>query len=176
MHVEPVEGDAPGANGYRIMTREGASSRQQRAESYLAKQVIFSGGVMGTVDLLLKLKEDPKGLPLLSDRLGDQVRTNSESLIAVISRDQKQDLSEGIAISSIIHTDEHSHIEPCRYGAGSGFFRLFMAPHVAGDSLPSRLLHLVGVLAKHPLKVLRAAAVSDPVSYTHLTLPTSDLV
>ena len=161
VHVEPVEGDAPGANGYRIVTREAASSRQQRAESYLAKQVIFSGGVMGTVDLLLKLKEDPKGLPLLSDRLGDQVRTNSESLIAVISRDQKQDLSEGIAISSIIHTDEHSHIEPCRYGAGSGFFRLFMAPHVAGDSLPSRLLHLVGVLAKHPLKVLRAAAVSD---------------
>lgn len=160
VHVAPLPGGAPGTNGYAVETLEGSHGRR-RSERYEAKQVVFAGGVMGTVDLLLKLKSDPSGLPALSDRLGDFVRTNSESLIAVISRNRQEDLSKGIAISSIIHTDEHSHIEPCRYGAGSGFFRLLMGPHVAGDALPSRLLNLLTVTAKHPIAVLRAAAVAD---------------
>src|SRR5262249_18235749 len=54
-----------------------------------------------------------------------------------------------------------SHIEPCRYGEGSGFFRTLMAPHVPGDSLPSRLLNLAGVVARNPLAVLRSAMVRD---------------
>ena len=47
-----------------------------------AKNVIFSGGVMGSVKLLLKCKN--KGsLPNLSDQLGNFVRTNSEALVGV---------------------------------------------------------------------------------------------
>lgn len=149
VHVAP-SGDG---EGYRVRTRDGAS--------YESKQVIFSGGVMGTVDLLLRLKDDPEGLPNLSDRLGDYVRTNSESLIAVISRDKKENWTRGIAISSIVHTDEHSHLEPVRYGEGSGFFRLLMAPHVGGESFPSRLGNLLGVLIKNPLRALRASTVAD---------------
>jgi cholesterol oxidase len=170
VHVAPIGGGEPGENGYRIETLEGLGPGRRRSERYEAKQVIFAGGVMGTVDLLLKLKADPVGLPRLSDRLGDHVRTNSESLIAVVSRRRDLDLSKGIAISSIIHTDEHSHIEPCRYGEGSGFFRTLLGPHVAGDALPERLLNLVGVLAKRPLAFLKAATVSDLAKHSIILL------
>jgi cholesterol oxidase len=147
---------SPEAGGYRI---QAVSDGEERFFS--AKNVVFAGGVMGTVELLLRLKADPSGLPELSDRLGDHVRTNSESLIAIVSRSKKRDLSKGIAIGSIVHTDEHSHMEPVRYGEGSGFFRLLMAPHVAGATLGQRLLHLAGSVVKRPLAVLRAATVGD---------------
>ena len=54
-------------------------------------------------------------------------------MIGVTTRADR-DLSEGIAITSILHTDEHSHLEPVRYAKGSGFFRLLMSPHVPGES------------------------------------------
>ena len=31
----------------------------------------------------------------------------------------KRDYTEGVAITSSWHPDEHTHIEPCRYGKGS---------------------------------------------------------
>ena len=69
----------------------------------------------------------PAGLPELSDRVGDFVRSNSEALFGVISPEKDANFSKGVAITSILHTDEHSHIEPVRYGAGSGFFRTLLA-------------------------------------------------
>ena len=116
---------------------------------------------MGTVDLLLRLKEDPRGLPRLSEQLGNYVRTNSESLIGVISQDRSLDLSEGIAISSILHTDDHSHIEPTRYPAGSGFFRTMVGPLAEGESLPQRVFFALTTTLRHPLRTLRMLTVSD---------------
>lgn len=164
VHVAPLPGSPggePGAAGYRVETEEGLPPGRRQSQVYEADQVIFSGGVMGTVDLLLRLKEDPRGLPLLSDHVGNYVRTNSESLIGVVSQDRSTDLSEGIAISSIIHTDDHSHIEPCRYPAGSGFYRLMTPPLSSGDSVPQRILNMVGVIAKNPLRTLRMMTVPD---------------
>lgn len=116
---------------------------------------------MGTVDLLLRLKEDPRGLPRLSEQLGNYVRTNSESLIGVISQDRSLDLSEGIAISSILHTDDHSHIEPTRYPAGSGFFRTMVGPLAEGESLPQRVFSALTTTLRNPLRTLRMLTVSD---------------
>ncbi|MFO0579975.1 MAG: GMC family oxidoreductase [Polyangia bacterium] len=170
VHVAPLPGGEPGANGYRVETSEGTGPRRRTSQVYEADQVIFSGGVMGTVDLLLRLKEEPDGLPLLSDRLGDFVRTNSESLIAVTSNDRDLDLSAGIAISSIIHTDDHSHVEPVRYPAGSGFYRLLSAPHVDGGSAVVRLANVIATLFRSPLAVLRAALVPDWAKQTVILL------
>ena len=71
------------------------------AGSRSAGQVILAAGVLGTVDLLLKMKADPDGLPRLSDQVGASIRTNNEALIGVIAPDQKQDLTQGVAIGSI---------------------------------------------------------------------------
>src|SRR5690606_12196614 len=95
--------------GYQVDTKE---------ESFTCDRVFLAGGVMGTIPLLLKLKEEPEGLPALSPNLGDFVRTNSESLIGVVSNRQDLDFSQGVAIGSIFQTDEHSHLEPCRYPPG----------------------------------------------------------
>ncbi|MBM7117934.1 GMC oxidoreductase [Archangium primigenium] len=143
--------------GYEVQALEGTTRRSRQARTFTARQVVFAGGVLGSVELLLKLKASADGLPRLSDRLGDGVRTNSEALIGVVAgkRFADQDLSKGIAIGSILHTDAHSHLEPVRYADGSDFFRALMAPHVGGATALSRLAGLVGLFLRHPLKALR---------------------
>jgi cholesterol oxidase len=148
--VRPLPG-----GGYEVQAREGTSRLFARTRRFHARNVVFSGGVLGTVDLLLRLKASADGLPALSERLGDGVRTNSEALIGVVAGKKVEDLSRGIAIGSILHTDAHSHLEPVRYSAGSGFFKLLMAPHVAGGSALRRLASMAGVVLRHPLKLLK---------------------
>jgi cholesterol oxidase len=116
------------------------------------------------------MKRDPKGLPNLSPRTGHLVRTNSESLIGVISGRRDVDLSEGVAISSIYHTDEHSHIEPVRYGAGSGFFRLLMAAHAPADTLARRAALTLKNMAADPKGTVSAWSVPDMAKYSQVLL------
>ncbi len=157
----PPSGTPQWSPGYRIEALSGPEHARRQPEVFEADHVIFAGGVMGTVDLLLRLKEDPRGLPRLSEQLGNYVRTNSESLISVISQDRSLDLSEGIAISSILHTDDHSHIEPTRYPAGSGFFRTMVGPLAEGESLPQRVFSALTTTLRNPLRTLRMLTVSD---------------
>ena len=62
---------------------------------------------------------------------------------------------------SIVHTDAHSHLEPCRYPAGSDFFRLLAMPHAPGRSLPERLVRLAGTVLRRPVRWLRAMLSGD---------------
>jgi cholesterol oxidase len=144
--------------------------RPRRRGRLSARNVVLAGGVLGTVALLLAMREDPDGLPRLSPRLGDFVRTNSESLIGVVSNRRDVDLSRGIAIGSILHTDEHSHLEPVRYGAGSGFFRLLIAPHAPGRTVWARLARLFGSFLRSPRRWIRALAVPDFARFTQILL------
>jgi len=116
---------------------------------------------MGTLPLLLAMKADPRGLPRLSDRLGDFVRTNSESLIGVAAPDAEEDFSRGIAITSILHTDDHSHLEPVRYGAGSDFFRFLILPHGPGNDVLTRVSKMVGRFARDAGTWLRMYTMSN---------------
>ena len=156
--------------GYQLELLEGASMFGRRRGKLRAENVIFAGGVLGTVPLLLKLRESPDGLPKLSARVGNFVRTNSEALLGVVSNDRSRDLSQGVAIGSILHTDEHSHLEPVRYPAGSGFFRLLAAPHATGPNAIVRLARAIGVLARNPIKFLRAYLVPDWAKSTMILL------
>ncbi|MFN2547775.1 MAG: GMC family oxidoreductase, partial [Myxococcales bacterium] len=157
--VRPLDG-----GGYRVDART-----RGRKRSFTARNVVFSGGVLGTVPLLLKLKASRDGLPALSDRVGDFVRTNSEALIGVTTRADR-DMSEGIAITSVLHTDQHSHLEPVRYAKGSGFFRLLMAPHVPGENAAIRFVRVLGALVRHPINFLRAYFVDDWAKRTMILL------
>lgn len=141
-----------------------------RKRTFTADKVVFSGGVMGTLPLLLKMKEDPTGLPELSDRLGQMVRTNSEALFGVISPEPDADFAKGVAITSILHTDEHSHIEPVRYGKGSGFFRLLTLPHAPGSTIASRLAGALRGFARHPIRWARAMTVKDYAKASQILL------
>ena len=140
--------------GYRIEMRP--SFGKGGTEAIEAARVILAGGVMGTMPLLLTMKELSDGLPLLSPRLGQMVRTNSEALIGVAAPDCEEDFHEGVAITSILHTDEHSHIEPVRYGEGSDFFRFLMAPHSPGPGSLGRVARMFGRMLANPRQWTRA--------------------
>jgi cholesterol oxidase len=152
--VRPRDG-----GGYVVETK--ASFGTPYAAEISADRVILAGGVMGTMPLLLQMKEDPKGLPQLSNRVGDFVRSNSEALFAIVSPDRNENFSKGVAITSILHTDEHSHIEPVRYGEGSGFFRTLVSIHAPGPTVFARVWGALAAIARRPIRWLRALFVRD---------------
>jgi cholesterol oxidase len=147
-----------GEGGYRVEFKS-SLGRKERG-SFTTKGVVFSGGVMGTVPLLLKLKG--KSLLKLSDKVGWNIRTNNESLMVVTSTDKNpKDYSKGIAIGSILHTDENSHLEPVRYGKGSSFFRILTIPTVHNRFLIFRLFGIIGLLIKQPIKLFKTVFTKD---------------
>ena len=136
--------------GYVVETKE-AFGRHRRRESFGARSVVLAGGVLGSVPLLLKMREDPRGLPKLSPRVGDQVRTYNEALIGVVNPDTTADMTRGVAITSIFHTDEHSHLEPVRAGKGADMFRILSLPHAPGKTLGARVRGAIAGYVKDPL-------------------------
>ena len=115
--VRPLPG-----GGYEVEYRR-TNKRFRRRRTITAEQVIFSASTMGTQKLLHRMK-DAGVLPEVSDRLGLLTRTNSEALLGAIADGKDVDYSEGVAITSSFHPDEHTHIEPCRYGKGSNAMSL----------------------------------------------------
>lgn len=138
----------PSAEGYQVFTRSSTSILPQK-KKFSAKGVIFSGGVLGTIKLLLKLKQ--KSLPKLSDKLGDDIRTNNETLISVSTQSKEIDMSKGVAIGSLLHTDENSHLEVVRYSRGSGFWKLLHLPLAQGKNPVTRIFHIFIQLWSSPL-------------------------
>lgn len=129
----------------------------KRTQTIYAKNVIFSAGVMGTMKLLLNLRDVKKSLPKLSARLGTMVRTNSEGLLGSVARKSDINYSEGVSISSIYNHDEQTRIEPVRYPDGSSLMRFLAAPLIAKDvSVPIRLLRFVGWALTHPIDFAKA--------------------
>jgi len=138
----------PEGSGYRVETRH--SWKRGEPQVFRAERVVLAGGVMGTIPLLLAMRDDPNGLPNLSARVGRSVRTNNESLTAVGNANTPHDFSRGVAITSILHTDSESHIEPVRYGAGSNFFRKLIFPHSTERTLLGRLGAVAKAYVKDP--------------------------
>ncbi len=147
-----------GEKGYEILFRQ-STAYFSGSKSVKAKGVIFAGGVLGTVPLLLKLRKT--SLPGLSPRIGDMIRTNNEALIYNTSTDKTLELHKGIAIGSILEIDENSHLEPVRYGEGSGFWRLTMVPMVSERNPFKRIFKLITTPFTSPLTWLKVFFVRD---------------
>jgi cholesterol oxidase len=143
-------------HGYQITYRS-STSLFKRKHIVRAKNVIFSAGVMGTMKLLLKLRDVKRSLPALSPKLGHMVRTNSEAILGSVARRSDINYSEGVSISSIYNHDEMTRVEPVRYPAGSSLMRFLAAPLIDTDvSIPMRLLRFFGWALTHPLDFARA--------------------
>ncbi len=156
---------SPSPDGRGVGVREGYEITYQHSTSLLnrdpqrvqARRVILSAGVMGTIHLLLILRDEKKSLPNLSPRLGDMVRTNSEALLGSVARKSDINYSEGVSISSIYNHDEITRVEPVRYPDGSSLMRYLAAPLIDTDvSVPVRLLRFAGWALTHPLDFLKA--------------------
>jgi cholesterol oxidase len=148
-----VTGVVPWNNGYEVMTRQ-STGLSHPEKKYRAKGVVFSGGVMGTVKLLLQCHH--KGLlPNLSHQLGNYVRTNSEALLGVRSNDKSVDWNDQIAITSGIYADDTTHIEMVRYNKGSDALLNLITLMTEGGGHVPRGVRFLGEIAKHPLRFVR---------------------
>jgi cholesterol oxidase len=135
--------------GYEIDTmRTGAWIRKQK-QTFTADHVIFAAGTLGTQKLLHRMRDTGR-LPKLSGQLGVLARTNSESILGASTDRVTTDFTEGVAITSSFHPDEHTHIEPVRYGRGSNFMGLLQAPLTDGGGRVPRWLKVAGQYVTHP--------------------------
>ena len=149
-NTSKIEGQRSEAR-YEITYRD-STKLFKRTQTVQAKNVIFSAGVMGTMKLLLNLRDVKKSLPKLSAKLGTMVRTNSEGLLGSVARKSDINYSEGVAISSIYNHDEITRIEPVRYPDGSSLMRFLAAPLIDKNfSVPRRLLNFLVWAITHPI-------------------------
>ncbi|MFF7169882.1 GMC family oxidoreductase N-terminal domain-containing protein [Streptomyces pseudovenezuelae] len=161
--VVSVTDDSQG--GYAVATLPTDDRRKSSAgRTFKARQVVIAAGTYGTQTLLHRMKAGGQ-LPYISDRLGELTRTNSEALVGAQTDNRryrkatgapKVDFTQGVAITSSIHPDENTHIEPVRYGKGSnsmGGLSILQVPYAEGSS---RVMAWLANAAKHPLLVLRS--------------------
>jgi cholesterol oxidase len=118
------------------------------------QQVVLAAGTLGTQRLLHRLR-DKQTLPRLSDRLGHLTRTNSESLRVSSTWTVKEDLTQGVAITSSFHPDAETHVESVRYGKGSNAMAYVTTVGVPGQGRAPRWLRGLFAPALHPLVLLR---------------------
>ncbi len=146
--VRPLAGDR-----YAVGTvRTGAWRTGRTARTFTAEHVVLAAGTWGTQQLLHRMKSQGS-LPRISARLGVLTRTNSEALggaLTTLRNRKKHDFTRGIAITSSIHPDEHTHIEPVRYGTGSNAMGLLSTMMTDGGGPVPRLVKLLAHVARHP--------------------------
>ncbi len=151
--------------GYAVDTRKITDVVFKRRRTFRARGIVLSGGVLGTVPLLLKCKERGS-LSRLSDRLGAYVRTNSEALVGAKSRHADVDYSRGIAIASGFYPTPDTHVEMVRYGRGQDFMSVLTTVLVGDGTSWPRPLRWLGQIVRHPLKFLR---VFNPFGFARKT-------
>lgn len=151
------EGQMDGAH-YEVAFRSSTAWLGRATRTVRARNVILAGGVLGTLELLLRCRDETRSLPELPTRLGETVRTNSEAFLGVFQRRPTLDHSKGIAISSIIQADDSTHIEPLRFADGSSLLLwLLGAPLIeAGGGFLVRLGKTLWGIVRRPLDYLNS--------------------
>ena len=147
--------DATGAAGYELTVERSTSHVRKNRRTLRARHVVLAASALGTMDLLMRMKESG-ALPNLSPRLGDNVRTNSESILGVRFPGARFDMSKGIAIGSGVHLDRFTHIEATRYSRGSDVLGLIATMLVTGKGW-GRIARWSASAFRHPIRFARAA-------------------
>jgi len=135
-----------------------------------ARNVIVAAGALGTLELLFRCREQTHSMPQLSQRLGYNVRTNSENLQGAVSRDKEMDYSKGIAITSIFSADRVTNIEPVRFSDGSSLIRNITAPLTEGKNIPIRMIRTFWEIIRHPIDFLYGRFFSRWARHTTILL------
>lgn len=127
VEVRPLDGGC-GATGFAVTTQATGRWWARDRRTITAHQVVLAAGTWGTQSLLHRLRAST--LPALSPALGRHTRTNSEALGGVEYAEVPPgvDLTRGLAITTSFYVDEVTHVENCRYGAGSNLLGLLGTP------------------------------------------------
>ncbi|MEU9120322.1 GMC family oxidoreductase [Streptomyces sp. NPDC048506] len=149
--------------GFAVTTLPTDDKKKGAGRTFTARRVVLAAGTYGTQTLLHRMK-DSGLLPYLSGRLGTLTRTNSEALVGAQTDDRryrkrhggtKVDFTKGVAITSSIHPDENTHIEPVRYGKGSnsmGGLTILQVPYRPVGRVAGWLANV----ARHPWLAVRS--------------------
>ena len=122
--------------------------------SFTASNVVVAAGTYNTQKLLHKMKLDGT-LPKISDQLGKLSRTNSEALTGSIMPKGGTDFSKGSAITSSFFPDDHTHVEPVRYGKGSNFMGMLQTVMTDGVNIKDRRRQWLRQVVTKPSLVLK---------------------
>ncbi len=156
-----------GSEGYRVKTALSTKFfGSLRGKTLTAKGIVFSAGTLGTLSLLLKLKQKQR-LPGLPDGIGRRVRTNSEVILGARSRSNKVDYSQGVAITSSVYPDKTTHIEPVRYAKGNDIMGLLTVLLTDGGGRTPRQLRYLFNILRHPLDFLKTF---NPIGWAYQTV------
>ncbi|WP_031465484.1 GMC family oxidoreductase [Sciscionella sediminilitoris] len=142
--------------GWDIDVRKTGTHTKRFRTTISAGQVVLAAGTWGTQRLLHSMADQGR-LPRLSRKLGELTRTNSEAIIGAgrMNVDPEHDYSQGVAITSSIHPDDRTHIEPVRYGKGSNAMALLQTLATDGDLDEPRWRQALRTAIAEPAKVLR---------------------
>jgi cholesterol oxidase len=151
--IRPL-GAEDGSDGYAVTSdRSGAWFRKHR-KVLTARGVVVAAGALGTNQLLQRCRLGG-ALPRLSDRLGHLVRTNSEGISAVTTKNDRHDFTKSIAITSSFYPDPDTHIENVTYGRGADSISMLFTVLTAAGSGWTRPLKFLRSALRHPLVFLR---------------------
>ena len=124
-------------------------------KSFEANQVVLAAGAYGTQKLLHMMKAKDL-LPNLSNALGKLSRTNSEALTgAIMPLKNREDFTQGAAITSSFFPDKNTHVEPVRYGKGSNFMGLLQTVMSDGVNAKERRRSWVKNILKNPTAIFK---------------------
>jgi len=150
--MRPLNG-SDGSEGWEIVHQKTGAWFAKDRRVTRARNVIVAAGALGT-NLLLGRCKLQGSLPQLSPRVGDLVRTNSETLLSVKMPGEPR-VADSVSITGSIFPDKDTHIEAATWGRSAdsmGFlFTLLTGP---GNRL-TRPLKAIGTALCHPLKSLR---------------------
>jgi cholesterol oxidase len=148
-------GDGSGEEGYEVESvRSGAWLRKDR-QVQRARGVVVAAGPLGTNKLLQRCRLNGS-LSRISARLGELVRTNSESILTVtVPEDYPEDLIKRVAITSSIYPDPHTHIETVTYGDHGNSMHRFYTLLVGDGTRVTRPLKLIGQTLLHPRRAVK---------------------
>ncbi len=135
--------------GYRISARKTLRGERKTVD-FIADKVVLAAGVVGTLELLFRCRDQYRTLPSISSSLGNTLRTNSEALVASLARDKSLDLSTGTTISSDFYFGTDTHITQNRIPPSQSFMRFYMGPLVDGEIPWKRGLKTLLTLLRRP--------------------------
>jgi cholesterol oxidase len=163
-------GAADGSGGYTVTSERSGLLRGRRRRTLTARGVIVAAGPLGTNKLLQRCRLGGS-LPRISPRLGELVRTNSESILAVrVPKDYPADLTRRVAISSSIYPDPHTHIETVTYGEAGDSMSLLNTLLVGDGTRVTRPLKLLGQILRHPVNFAKVLWPKDTSRRTIILL------
>lgn len=164
--IRPLGRSGDGSEGFAVTSVTPGNALLKGRRTMHARAVVVAAGTLGTNKLLQRCRLNGS-LNVLSPRLGEKVRTNSESVLAVTAPDDRFDFADSVCISSSIWLDESTHVEPVIYGTGGDFnssmFSLLVDPGRRGE----QPLRFAAAALRHPGALLRA---SNPWHWSRRTL------